>query len=131
MESIRCQVGIYSVIYIYTDIHHVHQTETDVYVAKQRVGTQQTPRRQYNHILAITDAISLRQFIALPDGLNKNHLMCIHKEDIVLVSLVGIGHLVFQDRLHVVTHTRQFSLVLRVQPVIPHSHHHDYKAQRR
>ena len=69
--------------------------------------------------------------IALLDGLHKKHLVCIYKEDIVPISLIGIGHLVSQDRLHLVTHTRQLSLILPVQPVVPNPHHHDHKAQRR
>ena len=59
------------------------------------------------------------------------NLVCIYKEDVVPISLVGISHFVSQDSLHVLTQIRQCSLVLLVQPIIPYPHHHDHKAQRR
>lgn len=61
----------------------------------------------------------------------KTHLVCIYKEDVVAISLVSIGHFVSQDSLNLLTHSLQLSLILPVQPVIPHPHNHNHKAQRR
>ncbi len=57
--------------------------------------------------------------------------MRVHEKDIGAIRLIRKRHLLPQLILFILAHHSQRSLILPIQPVIPHPHHHDHKAQRR